>query len=232
MYDTIISQICPELRTTAIRVLQFLAYAKRPLMLDELADALVVDPNESPSFRPRERMFNNKYLPDYCPGLIVLEKIDSVPSDLDLLGKARTYLDFAQKGGDQFLANGYREPRYANHWVPSWPIQQSARPHTRTGPTANIRVRLAHFSVTEYLRSHEMRADLRKEFEEPIVHSVFVELSLKYLLSLSTIRSDSSISVVRENYPFSDYASKFWPQHAKACEQQKNHAGISFSISH
>lgn len=74
MYDAIISQICPERKKTETRLLQILAYAERPLLLDEIADAIVVNLDESPGFRPDQRMFNAKNLPSYCPSLVILEK--------------------------------------------------------------------------------------------------------------------------------------------------------------
>lgn len=64
-----------------------------------------------------------------------------------------------------------------------------------------------------------MKADVREDFEEPRVHSIFVEISLQYLSSLCIIESDPPISIIRRDYPFSDYASRFWTKHLKACKK-------------
>lgn len=223
MYDEIIRQIRPERKITAIRLLQLLAYAKRPLRLDEVADAVVVDSDKSPSFQAHYRMFKPEDLPDYCPSLVILEEfdeLDSTMASMSLLNQRKRLSDIDQDAQAGFYTMN-QDATPERQWISNRAISMSGREAAIYPPSRYTQVRLAHFSVTEYLRSDKMRADIREELEEKRVHSIFVDLSLKYLMSLNTIRPNTPISVVRRDYPFSDYASSWWPQHAKACEQDQ-----------
>lgn len=218
MYENIIEDINPKRKSTAIRLLQLLAYAERPLRLDEVAAAISTDFSQTPSILSSNKFLRKNNLPSYCPSLVLLEEVDNP--------------DYARWQKSQ--ACHYRINR--NPWIAqeqSWPTDRGLKPRgwsfsnymiqemfqeTVIPPSRHTVVRLAHFSVAEYLRSG---IGIHDEFKEQRVHSTILKLSLGYLEFLSTILPNSSISVVRRDYSFSDYASTLWPKHAKACENDQ-----------
>lgn len=152
-------RIFPERRQTAIRLLQLLAYAKRPLQLDELSDAMVIDLRMDPSFHTGARMLiETEYLLDYCPSLVIREESNDIDFDWTLTPPSNCVETVREEEVMSRKKGGARE----RYWFSCRELNQSVRIFESTSRT---QVRLAHFSVTEYLRSHNMRADLRETFE-------------------------------------------------------------------
>jgi Ankyrin repeats (3 copies) len=73
-------------------------------------------------------------------------------------------------------------------------------------------IRLAHFSVKEYLVSDRMRASQYSIKEIPANISI-AETCLAYLLQFD--KPDSSTSRTLEELPLVGYAAKYWTQHAR-----------------
>lgn len=87
------------------------------------------------------------------------------------------------------------------------------------------RIRLAHFSVKEYLLSD--RCLLALEFQPPTCHMAIAEGCLHYLLYLY-----ESLPLTRDlvkQHPLSRYAAEYWWQHARATDQMLNSTVISLA---
>ena len=74
------------------------------------------------------------------------------------------------------------------------------------------RIRLAHFSVKEYLMSDRCR--LTSDFQTPICHMAMAEGCLHYLLYL--YQNLPMTEDLINQHPLSRYAAKYWWQHAEA----------------
>ena len=74
------------------------------------------------------------------------------------------------------------------------------------------RIRLAHFSVKEYLTSDRCR--LTSDFQTPICHMAMAEGCLHYLLYL--YQNLPMTEDLINQHPLSRYAAEYWWQHAKA----------------
>ncbi|KAK1993616.1 purine and uridine phosphorylase [Colletotrichum falcatum] len=79
-YTRIIQNIAKRHKIKAIRLLQFLAYAERPLTLREAIDAIAVRLEEERPFDPSYRMPNPTEIRKLCPGLAVLVETPSSTS--------------------------------------------------------------------------------------------------------------------------------------------------------
>ena len=74
------------------------------------------------------------------------------------------------------------------------------------------RIRLAHFSVKEYLMSDRCR--LTSDFQTPICHMAMAESCLHYLLYL--YQNLPMTKDLINQHPLSRYAAEYWWQHAQA----------------
>ena len=71
-YARILRQIPPEHKRNAIRILQLLAFSKRPLRIEEVVDAIAIDPEGSPHFDPKNRMPDKGEISCYCSSLVTI----------------------------------------------------------------------------------------------------------------------------------------------------------------
>ena len=71
-YARILRSIPEEYKQNATRILQFLTYSERPLMIEEVVDAIVVDAEVDPYFNPKYRMPNPHEISCYCSSLVVV----------------------------------------------------------------------------------------------------------------------------------------------------------------
>ena len=69
-YDRILGKIKEEHQDAALRILQWLAYAARPLRLVEIAEVIAVDASEKPSFDAEKRLQNPWDVMAICPDLL------------------------------------------------------------------------------------------------------------------------------------------------------------------
>ena len=70
-YDRILGKIREEDQDAALRILQWLAYAARPLRLFEVAEVVAVDTSENPRFDVEKRLQNPWDVLAICPDLLV-----------------------------------------------------------------------------------------------------------------------------------------------------------------
>jgi len=68
-YDRILRNIPDQYRVDVVRILQFLAFGERPLLLEEVVDAIATTPNQTPAFDKRNRMPRPREIARYCSSL-------------------------------------------------------------------------------------------------------------------------------------------------------------------
>ena len=88
-----------------------------------------------------------------------------------------------------------------------------------------IEIRLAHFSVKEYLISD--RCFLAKDFQISICQMAIAEDCLHYLLYL--FKSLPLTKDLIDQYPLSQYAAQYWWQHVQATDSTLNPTVIKFT---
>lgn len=156
-YERILLGIDPEERDKAYAALQWLIFSARPLRLEELAEAVVIEPGAN-SFSPEDRMFDPHDIASICRSLVSLSADAS-------------------------------------------------------------EIRLAHYSVQEYLLSDRIGHG-PSAFFSIIRRSATVliaEVCLTYLLLFDKPHSlsDNSLS----EWPLLDYACRYWFHHVRTLEE-------------
>ncbi|PGG97105.1 hypothetical protein GX51_07506, partial [Blastomyces parvus] len=71
-YARILAGIDEQYQKRAIKILQFLAYSKRPLTIQEAVDVVAVNPSRKPPFDPDTRMPEPRDILKLCPSLVCL----------------------------------------------------------------------------------------------------------------------------------------------------------------
>ena len=71
-YDRILLSIDERHWEKALIALRWISYSCQPIMIEELAEAVIIDPNISPSFNPHERIPDPDWLLEILSGLVVV----------------------------------------------------------------------------------------------------------------------------------------------------------------
>ena len=106
-YARIVQRIPPQHLPHAIRILQLLLYADRPLPMDAAVDALAVNPDERPRFNPKNRMPDPKEITVYCSSLVSLTSRaifgDELEEDREVLRGTVYHLQFTHFSVKEWL---------------------------------------------------------------------------------------------------------------------------------
>lgn len=70
-YDRMLNNIAPEYQQGVASVLKWLAFSLRPLLVDELAEAFILDPEKPVTFEEDEKLFNLEDVLSYLAGFVV-----------------------------------------------------------------------------------------------------------------------------------------------------------------
>jgi ankyrin repeat protein len=170
-YERILLAIDDSYRQEAFTALQWLAFSKRPLSVEELAEAAIIDPQADKHFDPEDRFSDPHDILKVLSGLITL------------------------------------------------PSNTSAR----------SRIKLAHYSVKEFLVSQRIQWGpvARYTVREIQANASIAETCLAYLLHFDT--SDSLMAIKNDDsFPLLQYAVEFWFEHAQVIE---NNQGKNLPLS-
>jgi hypothetical protein len=76
-------------------------------------------------------------------------------------------------------------------------------------------IRLAHFSVKEYLVSDRLRSSRASMYTmmEPRAHDQIAQICLAYLLQFKTVECPDDVTI--SDYPLADYAAQHWVAHVQ-----------------
>ncbi|KAI4723935.1 hypothetical protein E4T49_08334 [Aureobasidium sp. EXF-10728] len=166
----------------ATTILRLLAWSERPLRLDEIVDAIAVQPHARPSFNPENRMPDPRDILKICSGLVV--------------AVCRPYKREIHRA---FTPTG-------SIWrIPDEPDNDREKTATE--------LRLAHFSVKEYLISNRVTSSFAGCFSQKTAKASIAKLCLAYLSDLDHGLPSRKI---RAQFAFSQYCARYWPHHARA----------------
>ena len=183
-----------------LKILQWLAFSVRPLQLEELAEIFAIDVDETPRFDPQRRLFEPRDILTICSSLITLT------NDLHMVSDEES-----DDEEEEESATGLSEESQD-------PDTQSLA-GTSDSERSKTYVRLAHFSVKEYLVSVRIRhgAAPLYSIREIESHGVLAEDCIAYLLKF-----DEPGSLTPETLglsPLAHYAAEHWVKHAKMAEK-------------
>ncbi|KAH0545421.1 hypothetical protein FGG08_000562 [Glutinoglossum americanum] len=161
-YDRILVSVGEEDYQAAIGILQWLACSNRPLLLEEVAEAIAIDFSDPPRFDLGRRLREPREVLEICSSLVTVSRV---------------------------------------FWI---------------GRGVEVELlRLAHFSVKEYLVSDRIRDGPAARYSVQEIHANrrIAQGCLVYLLQFD--KPDSLRSETVNEFPLARYASKYWVQHSR-----------------
>ncbi|KAH7350622.1 hypothetical protein BKA65DRAFT_242529 [Rhexocercosporidium sp. MPI-PUGE-AT-0058] len=180
-YDRMLARINSEDQKQVARVLKWLSYSLRPLLLEEIAEIFILDPSADVPFDDENRLLTPSAVLDYLSGFATETRVS--------LSKYHT---------DHYVRRG----------------------------TEAVEIRLAHFSIKEYLVSSRISSDRSSTFriEETAAHIDIVESCLAYHLHLS--HNILATEKMVNQYQLWEYVVNFWPKHLDMVPELKQTAAI------
>jgi ankyrin repeat protein len=191
----------------ALTLLQWLAYARSPPTLGELVEAAITDPIRESSIDVENRGDFEDTL-NILSGLITAEESQGVDSESDFEIESRT----------------------SNVSVSSPKNDQADAGHDHRNLSSSTRVRLAHFSVKEYLESDRIRKSNACGFylESATGHRILAQSCLTYLRHYSAHSDKTSTKQDLEEFALLKYAAQSWFYHAALQESGEANREVSF----
>lgn len=175
-------------RQITINAVQWLAFSKRPLCIEELAEAVLIDPETTPSFDQTGRFFDPHDILKVLSSLVVV-----TPSTRD---KTTTY--------------------------------------TRNRRAKFDQIRLAHFSVKEYLISDRQKPGELSHFRvtEVTADQLIAESCLLYMKSFAESEDKPPTRLKLAEFPLIYYACRHWRDHVREVhfESSKRYADLVFEL--
>ncbi len=175
-YARILSNIDHDHTQHVHKILRWLTFSARPLELEELAEVVAIDFEETPKFDPERRFTDIQDILEPCSSLI------STVGNTCRIPKL-VYLD---ENGVQQGTDDESDPVY---------------------------VRLAHFTVKEFLLSQRIRQGTGRIYglEEINSNRLIAEDCLAYLLHITPLEPLDSAYI--GSYPLAHYAASNWYEH-------------------
>lgn len=199
----------------AVKILRWLCLSSRPLRVSEVVEILAVDNGDEGGFSPDERPPDPADVIAVCSSLISCHpNSDDDDGSDDDDDEDNWFHDSDSSAGqpeDEAEAEAEADENVFEGQITDGRIAGIAGDHTACYPGV---IRLAHFSVKEYLLSDRCR--LHAHFRSSSSHQQMAEECLHYLLYAAEQRTTAE-SVTLE-YPLLQYAAAHWWQHARNAE--------------
>ena len=167
-YARILTEIHEDYREDALTALKWLTFSVRPLMLDELVEALLLSPSRQPAYDPEYRLSDPYDITQILPGLVTIS--------------------------------------------------------TNT-KSSREEIRLAHFSVKEYLMGEKIQYEPTSYFGTNLVaaNQFLAEACLAYILHSTTAKECITSAEDERLFPLLYYACRYWYVHMKVIMDEGQH---------
>jgi hypothetical protein len=191
-YQRMLQNIAAEDQAYALTLLRWLAYSQTPLRLDEVAEISTIVPGEDPAADDIVDIHNRGGLEDVLDilaGLVVMVEAEARTEDA---ATESSSLDGISKGDDDVNEFSKRLIK------------------------KDTKIRLAHFSVKEYLESMRIKGSVAQSFRlDPTrEHRWIAQSCLVYLIHYSTSKQKASSKQDLIVFPLLNYAATMWYRHA------------------
>ena len=175
----------------ALTLLRWLAYARSPPTLSELVDAAVTDPIHESSIDADNR--------------------GGLEDVFNILSRLVTVQESKDADMEDHSETGYSTPD-----APTIDHDQADEASHSRNLTSDTRVRLAHFSVKEYLESKRILQSGAAQFylESATGHRALSQSCLTYLGYYSSSPEKTLTEQDLENFPLLEYAARSWFYHS------------------
>ena len=195
-------------REEAITLLQWLAYAHSPPTLGELAEASIIDLADKGSVDVNNRGSFKDTL-EILAGLVTCGKADDGDGDDNIVSYEDSEYDVGVGESDNKGEDSESERSDSNNVCATWSGQKIGK---------GSRVRLAHFSVKEYLESKRIAESPAKDFflESAGGHRFLAQSCLTYIIHYSSSCEKTSSTQDFRRFPLLKYAARSWYPHASS----------------
>ncbi|KAM0707280.1 hypothetical protein Q7P35_005518 [Cladosporium inversicolor] len=190
-YTRMLTRIKTMYHQEALTLLYWLAYARSPPTLGELVDAAITDPAEESFIDISERGGLGDAL-NILSGLVTIE--ENQVTDTKNYSRAEFVPNDTSATSDSQATSTFDSQRL----------------------TMDTRVRLAHFSVKEYLESHRiLHSDARQFHLESVMgHGILASSCLTYLRYYSSSSELKAVKRAVQGFPLLRYAARSWAYHS------------------
>ncbi|KAL9607615.1 MAG: hypothetical protein Q9167_007486 [Letrouitia subvulpina] len=209
-YGRILCNINEQHRKDALTILLWLTFSMRPLRIEEVAEATAINLECSPQFNEDRRLRDPHDVLEICSSLVTLSSAEEEVDGEDW--------DDYDNGNDSYDdANIDDDDNDDNEDDDTPKIMERSRPYFTQ---IVVKIRLAHFSVKEYLVSDRIRLGPASYFDlnkDP--HAEIARACLVYLQNANIDLDNLSQS------PLANYAAKYSCDHAKLTIMKKEITG-------
>lgn len=197
-YERILLNIGEDYSQYALKMLQWLTYSKRPLSLLQLAEVIAIDEDENPRFDPERRFPEPEDILLICSSLVTAteDEVDA-PLDPDALSDVDVLLNDDASDNDA--------------------LDDDSRQRRRMRV---VMVKLAHFSVKEYLVSSQIIEGEARKFSVQELDAN-VRIARDCLSYISYFTEDipkppiHELNAFESIFPLIQYATREWQDHAR-----------------
>ena len=202
-YERMLCNIDPYWIEDARRMLTMLCFASRPLTVQELIDSVAVETGKSAGLNRKRRLQDFNGICEICCGLV------------DIVLDEDVSREDVYSGGEDEDGSEKRDPSEDGN-----ASAEIVHKDPRTSDLAPARivptVRIAHFSVQEYLESNRIRGRKAARFglSSITAHAEIAEVCLIYLLEPGLSQSKLNQAGLKE-YPLAEFAATYWYYHYK-----------------
>ncbi|KAF1818520.1 uncharacterized protein K489DRAFT_374151 [Dissoconium aciculare CBS 342.82] len=191
-YERMLQNIAAEDQAYALTLLRWLTYSQTPLRLDEVAEISTIVPGEDPAADDIVDIDNRGGLEDVLDilaGLVVMVEAEAWTENA---ATENSSLGDISKGNNE--VNGF----------------------SRRLIEKDTKIRLAHFSVKEYLESTRIKGSVAQSFRlvPTREHRWITQSCLVYLMHYSTSEQKASSKQDLIVFPLLNYAAAMWYRHA------------------
>ena len=203
-YVRILMSIDEIYHTDALVLLKWLAYAREPPTLLQLADTVVID---------------------WASGVIDFDDRGDLDGPLNILSGLVTVVqaDSGSHDKDHASVPGSQESISENDRSKAAGVSDDDDPGRTRGITARAKVRLAHFSVKEFLESTRNSANDTISFRlnPNSGHSLIAMNCLQYIISYSESQVKTTPREDLDNWPLLGYAASNWHYHTALANDER-----------
>jgi hypothetical protein len=211
-YNRALLSIHPSQIAQAICALKWLAFSFRPIRLDELAEALIIDPNVFPPIDKERRLFNPQDVLDFLPGLVI---VSYDYEDLDD--------DSLWANSDELETKSITDVTEVEEWSSNDIREVEGFDSKSTSEVGQRRfIRLAHFSIKEFLTSDRIKKGPASSFSvnEDDAHIYIASSCLIYHLYISEVEClTHTPESLYKSLSLWEYATDQWPSYAEVVSQ-------------
>jgi hypothetical protein len=203
-YDQILLRIDEAHLEKSRRVLEFLAFAARPVTFAEAAEVLAFDLDREPFYNVDRKLRNSEDLMLLCSTLVTRSPSPAAVYDQAKDRRGRHHYRYSDKKVLSTHYNKYNTYNLVNIvYKDSWII------------------RLAHLSVKDYLLSDRIKSTRLSYFsiDTRLSNNLIAQLCLVYFMQeeFSVGHCNwATLQKLLQEWPLFHYAANFWPYHVKA----------------